>query len=176
MGWRSTGYPPGAAPDLACSRSGAFARIASLRQRKPFRAVIRRQRFRQCALQKLVSCLAELTNFCTSRGIDGNCPRLPRLIHPCGGTPSAILHNPPADPPGHGHGRCGRLLVQSQYPEKMPEREKKEPMRQRWRVHTCALIILLTCLCRSLTEMLIGNEALTFPVPRRKHWRSRWNF
>src|SRR5580704_5928451 len=73
----------------------------------------------------------------TSRGIDGNCPRLPRLIHPCGGTPTAISHNP--DPPGHGHGRCGRLPVQSQYPERMPARWGKEPLRQRWRVHTCAL-------------------------------------
>jgi len=25
IGWRSTGYPPGAAPDLACSGSGASA-------------------------------------------------------------------------------------------------------------------------------------------------------
>jgi hypothetical protein len=111
--------------------------------RAPGRRGARRVKAQRSALHELVPGLAGLLSnpgFRTSRGIDGNCPRLPRLTHPCGGTPSAILHNPLADPPGHGHGRCGRLPVQSQYPERMPERGKKEPLRQRWRVHTCALI------------------------------------
>jgi hypothetical protein len=86
--------------------------------------------------------LSELT-LCNSRGIYGNCPRLPRLALPCGGTRSAIPHNPVAEtPPGHDRGLCGRLPGQSQYPERKPQREKKEPPQQRWRVHTCALKIL----------------------------------
>jgi len=81
---------------------------------------------------------------CKSRGIYGNCPRLARLAHPYVRKPSAIPHTPEAEPPpGRDHHLCGHLPVQSEYPANTPKRGKKEPPQPRWRMHMCALTILL---------------------------------
>jgi hypothetical protein len=75
----------------------------------------------------------------TSRGIYGSFLRLARLIPACVRRLSATLRTAQT-----GRRRCGRLPVQLQQIEKTPKWvQQKELLRQRWRVHTCALIILL---------------------------------
>jgi hypothetical protein len=75
-----------------------------------------------------------------SRDICGNFLGLDRLAHPYVRMPTAIADTPHPDrdadtPPLHRLGLCGRLPVQSQSVENIPEWGKKEQLRQRWRMH-----------------------------------------
>lgn len=69
-----------------------------------------------------------------SHGISGNFLRLARLTPACVRRPAAIPRTVQT-----GRRRCGRLPVQTEQFEKTLRRaNKKELLRQRWRVHVCA--------------------------------------